>query len=163
DFTLSYGKSDLLDPNSGQPAYTHRLEFSDPEASAYVCAMYGPPRDKEGLGAFARQLAEAYREVARDPVYEKLPVPPLKFGDPDGTERQAQADIEAERVARSCLWARQFGPGTKLNIDLAGADSKRYRARAIDRANRIVGEDSPWFNFDSANADSAEGGSVVDN
>jgi hypothetical protein len=31
EFTLSYGKSNLFDPNSAQPSYTHRIEFSDPE------------------------------------------------------------------------------------------------------------------------------------
>lgn len=61
---MKTGRSGLL-PNPD--AYTHRLEFSDPEDSAYVCGMYGPPRDKVGLQAFADQLAEAYREVAKDP------------------------------------------------------------------------------------------------
>jgi hypothetical protein len=50
EFTLSYGKSDLLDPNSTPEAPCgHRIEFSDPEDRAYVCAMYGPPRDEVGL------------------------------------------------------------------------------------------------------------------
>jgi len=143
EFTLSYGRSDLL-PNPD--AYTHRLEFSDPEDSAYVCGMYGPPRDNVGLQAFADQLAQAYREVADDPEYEKLPVPPLKFRRPEmDPQLQAESDIAWERVARSCLWARQFGPGTKLSIDLAdGAGSKRYRARAMDNQNRIVGHHSAW-------------------
>jgi hypothetical protein len=39
--------------------------------------MYGPPRDEEGLNAFARELGNACREVAKDPVYATLPVPPL--------------------------------------------------------------------------------------
>jgi hypothetical protein len=64
--------------------------------------MYGPPRDEAGLEAFAGQLEQAYREVASDPEYLKLPVPPLEFGDPANDPKwQAKADIEAERIARS--------------------------------------------------------------
>src|ERR1700693_5705020 len=76
EFTLSYGKSELLDPNSGQSSYTYRIEFANPEDRAYVCAMYGPSRDEEGLNAFARQLGDAYKKVADDPSYAGLPVPP---------------------------------------------------------------------------------------
>lgn len=79
EFTLSYGKSELLNPNSTQPLYTHHIEFPDPEDRAYVCAMYGPPRDEDGLNAFVRELSDAYRDEAKDPANAALPVPPLKF------------------------------------------------------------------------------------
>ena len=133
EFTLSYGRSGLL-PNPDE--YTHRLEFSDPEDSAYVCGMYGPPRDKVGLQAFADQLAEAYREVADDPEYRKLPMPPLKFFRRDvDAQAQAEGDIASERVARTCLWARQFGPGTKLSIDLADGAGSASASTPLDRQN----------------------------
>ena len=144
EFTLSYGKSELLDPNSTQPSYTYHIEFSNPEDRAYVCAMYGPPRDEEGLNAFARQLGNAYRTVSNDPSYAALPVPPLPYETQYGADREAEFQIKkGGGIAQGCLWAQQFGPGTNLAIDIANSPgAKTYRAQAIGGDNRIVAEQS---------------------
>jgi hypothetical protein len=145
EFTLSYGRSKLYDPNAGAEsgnAFGHRIEFSDPEDPAYVWAMYGPPRDEAGLVAFKKALADAHAEVARDPAYTRMLVPPMGFNSwtPDD---QADEDIETGRVARSCLWARQFAPGTNVSIDLPrGADANAYRVQARDGDNRLLAEHS---------------------
>lgn len=82
-------------------------------------------------------------------------MPPLKFVRPGiDAQLQAEGDIAWERVARSCLLARQFGPGTKLSIDLAdGAGSKRDGARAMDSQNGIVGDHSAWSEPDFDDSD----------
>jgi hypothetical protein len=141
EFTLSYGKSGLTDPNSGQPLYAYRTEFSDPEDRAYICAMYGPPRDEGGLNAFAHELGRAYRNEAEDPANKALPVPPIEFTTQYGYDQHAANEVRDGGIARGCLWAQQFGPGTNLSIDLAnGAGANTYRAKAINDGNRIMGE-----------------------
>jgi len=74
EFTLSYGRSGLL-PNPDE--YTHRLEFSNPEDSAYVCGMYGPPRDNVGL----QQATRLPGLVSGKPIDHLLP--PSIFGLPE--------------------------------------------------------------------------------
>jgi hypothetical protein len=140
-------KSELLDPNLGQPSYTYRIEFANPEDRAYVCAMYGPPRDEEGLNAFARQLGDAYSKVADDPSYAGLPVPPISFRTQRGADSEAVRQILKGGIAQGCLWAQQFGPDTNLAIDLAnGAGANTFRAQAINGDNRIVAEQSGLAN-----------------
>src|SRR6185312_13141223 len=131
EFTLSDGKSDRFDPESTHPQYNNRLDFSDPEAPAYVCAMLEPPRDEVGLTNFGRELGQAYQDVAADPAYAALPVPPLSFQDLRQAQASANSDIRSGSIAASCQWARRFAPGAKLSIDSAsGADAVPYRAQA---------------------------------
>jgi hypothetical protein len=141
EFTLSYGKSGLLDPNPGAPEYKYHIEFANPEDRAYICAMYGPPRDEEGLNAFAHELGGAYSDEAKDPANKALPVPPLEFRTQGEYDQHAGDEIIDGGIARGCLWARQFRPGTNLSIDLAnGAGANKYRAKAVDGDNRVLGE-----------------------
>lgn len=143
EFTLSYGKSDRFDPNSGQQPYTNRLNFSDPEASAYVCAMLEPPRDEVGLSNFAHELASAYQDVAKDPAYATLPVPPIGFPNLRQAQEFANGDVRSGSIAAGCQWARQFAPGAPLSIESASAaGAVPYRAQARDGYNRVVGEHS---------------------
>jgi hypothetical protein len=143
EFTVSYGESEQFNPDSMQHPYTYHIEFSNPEDRAYVCAMYGPPRDEEGLHAFALQLGDAYSAVSKDPDYAKLPVPPLPFRTQDDADRDAATQVQNGIVARSCLWAQQFGPGTNLAIDIAnGPGANAYRAQAIGGDNQVVAEQS---------------------
>jgi hypothetical protein len=149
EFTLSYGQSQLYDPTATETgnAYGHRIEFSDPEDAAYVCAMYGPPRDEVGLRAFRDALTKAHDEVAHDPAYTSMPVPPLKFTRWYTAEDKARDDIGSGPVAQSCLWARQFAPGTNVSINLprdAGANG--YRVQERDKDNRLVTEHSGFAN-----------------
>jgi hypothetical protein len=141
EFTLSYGKSDLLDPNPSGPEYNYHIEFANPEDRAYVCAMYGPPRDEDGLNAFVYELSRAYRSEADDPANAKLPVPPIKYRTQSEYDWHAADEITDGGIARGCLWAQQFGPGTNLSIDLAnGPDANTYRAKAVGNDNRVLGE-----------------------
>ncbi|WP_213741586.1 hypothetical protein [Bradyrhizobium sp. dw_411] len=143
EFTLSYGKSELLNPDSGQPSYAYRIEFADPEDRAYVCAMYGPPRDEEGLNAFAHELGDAYKKVGDDPSYAGLPVPPSRYETQYEADRTAGRQIETGGIAQGCLWAQQFGPGTNLAINFAnGAGANTYQAQALNGDNRVVAEQS---------------------
>jgi hypothetical protein len=143
EFTLSYGKSNLYQPNPTAPSYGEHLEFSDPEDPAYVCAMYGPPRDEVGLKAFTESLAKAYQDVADDPEYRGLPVPPLPYGQALGHLWRAEGEINGGSVAQACQWARQFAPGTNVSIhQLRGAGANAYRVQARDSDNRLVAEHS---------------------
>lgn len=153
EFTLSYGKSDRFDPESTHPQYNNRLDFSDPEAPAYVCAMLEPPRDEVGLTNFGRELGQAYQDVAADPAYAALPVPPLSFQDLRQAQASANSDIRSGSIAASCQWARRFAPGAKLSIDSAsGADAVPYRAQARDGYNRVIGEHLALPNGNQAGA-----------
>lgn len=147
EFTVTYGKSEQFDPNSMEHPYTYHIEFSSPEDRAHVCAMYRPPRDEEGLRAFARQLGDADRKVSEDPDYAKLLVPPLPFQTQADADGEAAAQIQRGIIAQSCLWAQRFGPGTNLAIDIAnGPDANTYRAQAIGGDNRVVAQQSGLAN-----------------
>jgi hypothetical protein len=143
EFTLSYGPSDLFDPNPKNPKYNYRVEFSDPEDRAYICAMYGPPRDEEGLNEFVRALGRAYSDEAKDPANQALPVPPFSSSTQYGYDQRAAEEVTQGGIARGCLWAQQLGPDTNLAIDIAnGPGANTYRAQAIDGDNRVVAEQS---------------------
>jgi hypothetical protein len=109
--------------------------------------MYGPPRDEEGLNEFVRALGRAYSDEAKDPANQALPVPPFSSSTQYGYDQRAADEITDGGIARGCLWAQQFGPGTNLAIDLskdAGADT--YRAPAIGSDNQVVAEQSGLAN-----------------
>jgi hypothetical protein len=102
-FTLSYGQSELFNPDDDtRRPDQYRIEFSNPEDRAYVCAMYGPPRDKNGLKAFADQLAVAYKKASEDPSYVKLPVPPLPFS-PGDDEKKPSFKLNRELLRRAAF------------------------------------------------------------
>jgi hypothetical protein len=147
EFTLSYGPSDLFDPNPKNPKYNYRIEFSDPEDRAYICAMYGPPRDEEGLNEFVRALGRAYSDEAKDPANQALPVPPFSSSTQYGYDQRAAEEVTQGGIARGCLWGQQLGPDTNLAIDIAnGPGANTYRAQAIGGDNQVVAEQSGLAN-----------------
>lgn len=139
DFTLSWGRSDRFGPHDSRVgSYGYQIQFSDPNDSAYVCAMYGPPRDEAGLNAFVQALSKAYADEDEDPANRALPVPPLSFGSTGGANSLARNDVYGGRVEAGCRWAQRFGSGVRLGIDLSNGASS-YLASATD-GHRVLGE-----------------------
>lgn len=132
EFTLSWGRSDRFSPQDSKVgSYGYQIQFSDPNDSAYVCAMYGPPRDEAGLNAFVQALSKAYADEDKDPANRALLVPPLSFGSTGGATSLAENDVYGGRVEAGCRWAQRFGSGVRLGIDLSN-NASTYLASATD-------------------------------
>jgi hypothetical protein len=139
-FTLRYGPSSFVEKD-GEQKYNYNIEVADPEDGAYICAMYSRPVDDEGMNNFARELGKAYYTESRDPLNQAWPVPTFPFATQYDASQQAAFEIQRGGILGGCLWAQQFGPDTKLNIELAGGtDADMYRAQVVNDDNRVLGE-----------------------